>query len=185
MEGQTKIEGFFVKREPAPAPGPVASVTFPAVVVTEKDAKTAQAAPLPEYKEDEAFANPQEKAQAEVARAQVAAAPSDMMTFFAENWAEFLKFIDENVHLLKDDRAAQAIRTGFNKPAELALITMAVKLPAHAAAIQAKDIKYVIDLALPIFDARALNFPVDVVERGFGFFLLFLAILQELAAAAK
>ncbi len=187
MQGQTKIEGFFGKREPVAVPGPAASVEFP----TEPGNDEVEVAPLPEYKEDEKMANKEpeltaeERAREVQARAQLAGAPPDMMTFFAENWAEFRKFVDENVHYLKDNQAAAIVRMAFNKPPELALVTMAVKLPPHAAQIQAQNLQYVIDMALPIFDARALKFPVDVVERGFGFFLLFLAILQELARAVQ
>jgi hypothetical protein len=190
MQGQTKIEGFFGKREQPPVAGPAASVEFPAGHT-----------PLPEYTEDaknmpadssaafheakEQLRFKLEKEAEEKARAQVNAAPSDMMTFFAENWTEFQQFVAENVVLLQDQTAIEYVRSVVNKMPELALITLAVKLPAHAQQILANDLKYFIDLALPHFDARQLNFPSHVVERGFGFFLLFLGILQAIQAGAQ
>jgi len=122
----------------------------------------------------------QQRIHEEMTRQSIAAAGQDLMSTFEKGWNKFKDYVALNAHHLNNPEQAELLTRAVQKPAELALITLAMKLPEHAHMIVTRDGLAARRFAMSLVDISKMVLPPPVEEKFFDFFVFFLGILESI-----
>ncbi len=166
---------------------PVATASYPVII---QQLSVEEIEQIRQEQEKREYLERVERAKAEIAeqhrlaeeqtKQSIAAAGEDLMKTFDKAWSKFKDFVSMNAVHLNNPEQAEMLCRAVNKPSELALITLAMKLPEHAHMIVQRDGVAARRFAMSLVDVSRMVLPEPVEQKAFDFFTAFLAILETI-----